>query len=688
MRRPIGRVAILLGIVTMGTAVLLPVAISAGPGVATQGQTIAVKAPPERAAKLAAQARGPAVSRPQAAPHQGSPVRLIYETFESGTFPPAGWQLTDPRNPIPTDFAWSAETCDVDPLRGGDVAAWAVGGGPAGSQLSCAAPYTEPVDSWLSYGPIDATGLAGGLRATMLVRLDQPGTDGGNLQVCATGPLAGNFTCIPVGPAQLNWGTFPRPLSLHWSAGLPEVYFALRYADGSPAGGDFGAFVDNILVEGIPGAGTPTPTGQAPTVAPSASPTRTPTRPVIQGPTIYLPLLLKDTDMADLPRPSDAGASVAFGVDVDDQGNLIQPGSVFQYGVPTICARIGWFGQPPGSSVRWQWLRNGSPLTGGINGERSGVAPTGYQVSCGSGGEDAQGNPLPVPKGTYEVQMFMNGAPSPTASGQVVIQDDPPPGATPIPTGPAATLTPTGEPTPGSTVVPTPEPDGCSEYLQNTGFESGPESWYAFLNQAPLNPSTLIMRAADTAFNPPKPPAAAGEWLAQFGATTNVEQQLGQSWAGGGALIDPTRMVSSTLRFSFMIVTQETANVTHDDTLAPYFVRADGTAVQAPESGLSEEVLGAQIRPGVWYDLTSTVTEQMTQRLGWDRASLNFVSRHNGQNLTAFLVDEVHLTVCTRPAATAPAQSGGRTEGRRLVRDAGPWQPLRGARPLPAAGTR
>lgn len=620
---------------------------NASPEALSLGPSFSVKPPPAVQAALAALARRPALPGSAAAgPAQQELVPITDERFESTTFPPPNWQLTDnlaARAGAPPQYVWGRQTCDVDPLRGGQAAVWAMGGGQLGSQLPCVSAYSAPVDSWLVYGPIDTRQFSAGLAVNLLLKLDQPSAAGGQMQLCATeGPLVSDMRCRAVSNQKTNWVTFQNPQLFEWAAGHAEAVFALRYVDATPPGNVFGALADNVVLHGVRGNALPTatdtPVDPSPSVTPQASATHTP-RPTATG-RVYLPILWGGS--------AESGVGVQFGVDVDENHNLIQPGSVFQFGIPSLCARIQWQDLPPGTSLRWQWFRNGAIWdVPDLNGDLPNVPADGVQTPCVVYGEDGQGQPIPVPIARYEVAVYRNGVAQPDAIGQAIVQEDPPPGATAIPTGVQPTQVPTQLP---PTATATPEPgESCPELLSNGNFELGARDWSAFENNQAVSAGSIIVRGADLS---PSPPMVDGQWLSLFGSRPSIEQQLHQTWADGGALIDPARLISATLRMSFLIVSQETPNGSNDDWLAPFFVRPDGEYSQPARSTLSEELLSGQIQEGLWYRTSIDVAEQMRRRPGWDTARLVLASTHNAEHLTSYLIDRVSLSVCLSPAQT------------------------------------
>lgn len=111
--------------------------------------------PAQARARAAAAARG---TQPVALAAAGDGwTRVIAEDFE-GAFPPAGWQLTNPRTPG-GQFLWGKRDCR--PHEGG-ASAWAVGGGTAGAPQQCGSTYPNGLLNFMKIGPLDLTGYADG----------------------------------------------------------------------------------------------------------------------------------------------------------------------------------------------------------------------------------------------------------------------------------------------------------------------------------------------------------------------------------------------------------------------------------------------------------------------------------------------------------------------------------------------
>jgi hypothetical protein len=198
-----------------------------------------------------------------------SAVVLETQDFESLSFPPTGWSIEDAEaGGGPAQYVWSRETCDVEPGIGGLAAAWAIGGGVKGSMLPCGGVFTDTVDSFLIYGPIDTRPYGDGLEVNLRMKIDQQ--DANDFIICATN-IEGSpdsITCFSSGVEQTPWTGFNTPLEFPDSGGMEEAYVWFNYRDRQPTGMHTGVFVDNIVIEGVPGSGG-TPTATSPTSTPT-----------------------------------------------------------------------------------------------------------------------------------------------------------------------------------------------------------------------------------------------------------------------------------------------------------------------------------------------------------------------------------------------------------------------------------
>ncbi len=351
-------------------------------------------------------------------PLAAAPVVIERQGFE-GDFPPAGWQVLDraaQADRVPARYQWSKQTCEVEPLVGGSAAAWVAGGGSEGGKLGCVTPYPAgaKLNSWLSY-VMDLTSYPMGFTLRMKLLLDQPLNERGqrtNMQVAIIDLETSEGIAYSISsPAPLSWLPLVLPEEdLAQFGGRAQVAIVIAYEDNPAVGGHVGAVVDNILIEGLPIEQTATPTS-SPTPEATATPTPTAT-PVRQH--RYLPALL--LNLESFPRPTQVpmvGAEVVFGTAVDAvTGRVTNQGRSFPAGVNQFCAKERWFGQVVGTSFRWQWYRNNSPVDyPGLNDQIVLDTAEGFRHQCVQS----------PPNGTFEVRVWVGNVTEPTTSGSATI---------------------------------------------------------------------------------------------------------------------------------------------------------------------------------------------------------------------------------------------------------------------------
>ncbi len=506
---------------------------------------VEIETPPEVLAAAAHQPKRPAMQLPL----QGE-VTVVAEGFDAEEFPPPGWLYGISGVTDTPEFQWSRETCDIDNRIAGNVAAaWSVGGGTGGDALACGAPYTQPVLAFLLTGPYDARGLAGGVELEWRSHHNIPANRGNQFPfgICILLP-GGNSQCsIPQDAEVPGWSRYRSDPFLD-VAGLEEVSFYLLYRDATPTGQDTGAFVDELKVIGLT---SPEPTAtQAP---------RTSVPPPPPGKELNLPITWRSASKGNLPdvTPAAPGAAVAFGTNLygTDQGThaldarLINSGSVFQYGQRRLCTRVTWWGQSPGTFLRWEWFLDGERIP-----DESGANPT-FQVDTRQG---SAGNCLiqtdgsPMTRGTWEVRAWLGTVRQ--AVGTALIQDNPPPGATAVPT---AYPTIAASPTPVETPT-----DGCRNTIVNGDMERGSSvAWRLGASHTIPGRTIADVIRTDVTRN-------GGLWAAQLGGIivpgARFAEELRQDSSPTG-LVDPARMTSATLKFASGMVTNETRNGTDDD---------------------------------------------------------------------------------------------------------------------------
>ncbi len=617
-----------------------PSAPALDPSLLDPSEAIPMPIVPDEDGQMLAPAMGIG-TRTDAANRALAPIEIHRQTFEGDEFPPPGWSVLDAQaqeEGVPPRYTFSREMCLVQPLVGGTHDSWAVGGGSEGEKLPCGTPYPAgtPVWSWLVY-TLDTRPYPAGLQVNLRFRLDQPTQE--SFLVCATtGDVSNPFHCYRTNGTQTGWTSFVGDLDFSVAANQADASVFVSYQDPSPAGTHFGVFVDNIVIKGLLDTPSPTIPPQPPTATntptpATPSPTPKPTEPPI-GNWIYIPMLAQKVTREDIrdapiaqPTPT-TGVGVRFGVNVDSQtGEIEDPGSAFQVGVPQLCVRVRWWGQDPEQDIRWQWYKDGRQVDiAALNGTVRMHTPESFVYRCA-------GQP---PVGVYEVRAYVGDAPQPAATGSARVQTDPVPGK------PTHTPEPTQE-GPPPTNTPGPTPEGCSEQLQNGGFEDGPAVWQLATTAQETELSRVIRLASTVGINP-----IGGEWVAVLGGGLAVEDQLSQPSSPTG-LVDPARLDTATLHFYLGYVTEEVHDGVNDDGFFPIFVSQGGVTEQPPGTGWSEE----HFDPNSWYEITVPVTAQMTRREGWDSSRILFISRNDHEAPTFMLMDEVSLTVCLRPAASA-----------------------------------
>lgn len=347
--------------------------------------------------------------------------------------------------------------------------------------------------------------------------------------------------------------------------------------------------------------------------------------------------------------PARGQVQIDFGSSIDVEDRVQNRGRQFQYGIVRLCAQVSWNRELPDSTlIRWQWYQKSgtrfepieaSTLNGTIVvGEEQRV----YSSRC-IRAVDGDGSDVPVFRNEYKVDAFVNGAATPDSSGTAVISDNVPPGATAIPPSPSPRPTLAVSPTPRPVATSTPgDSVRCVQVIENGNFEQGPAvAWSLATNVQPPNNTTsrVIRKASDLQLM-----AAGGEWLANMGGQVNVQDQL---VSAPFDFPEASQIVSATLDFSFGIITDETKDGSHDDTMVAALVsEGGGSVLTIPRSGISEEIIDSNS----WYSLSQPldVTELVTARPGWTGAQLLFESRNDAEASSYHILDEVRLSLCAR----------------------------------------
>ncbi len=375
-----------------------------------------------------------------------APVLITEEDFEEEEFPPPGWTVQDEAarlDQVENRYTFSREICNTMTIIGGMAAAWAVGGGSEGEQLPCWTPYSAGTDihSLLLY-TVDTRIYAAGLQVGMHMNLKVPeGAPPETFQVCVTtGDDAQPFQCYNISsgsPGQ--WGTL-RPMTFDMAANQETAILFVRYQDPGGSLQTEGVLIDNVKVWGLPEPVEPTATEPIVTDTPVTPPTQQPPTPTNTPPVVkhavYMPMAVKGFDVEDVPEAptvSPTGVEVQFGTEVSAaNGEITGQGSQFQYGVMQLCARERWWGQEPGTQLRYQWYYYQDAIEQ-LAGEMSLDSSDGFDYQCTVGPVDEQGRPQPVPHGAYSVEVFLGDDELPTVVGNARIDDEVPPGKTPLP---------------------------------------------------------------------------------------------------------------------------------------------------------------------------------------------------------------------------------------------------------------
>lgn len=596
---------------------------------------------------------------------QADPEIIEAQDFEAATFPPTGWELRDLINGTTgaaIRHGWSRQVCETP--DGSQGAAWSVGGGTDGAGLACGAAYARPVNSWLVRSGVDTRAYPGGLLVTLNLWVDTPTPAPGEpepFRVCMLpqGQTQARCYSFNLQPTQRRrWLELREPLSFPEAASHDTVDILFVYLDLAPSGTQSGAFVDNVVVMGLPEASPPTETPAA-TAGATATSTRTPTRGPTPTPTLrptptpvgrvaFLPLLMQAADKDDpltFPTAPSTTINIAFGTDVRPDGTVVGASKVFAAGILRLCAKESWHGFARGTTIAWKWhfLSGGSwvEIPGAADSADAGTVDWARQCITNEPG----GNPAPLPETRYRVSVYVGDGPDPAAAEEAVVTDNPGPG---VPTlEPTFTPEPTIAPSATPAKTPIPGAPACAPPIENGDFERGSSvGWFLRTNATDTNISRVIVRASDIG---PNVRAAGGDWMAIMGGGVDVVDQLGTPLF---ELPDASDVVSATLDFKMGIATEQSADGTSDDTFAPFFINQDNTSVQVPRSGISEENVPANLI-GQWLELEAPidVTQLIIKRDGWSQARLLFQSRNSADRPSVHFLDEVELVICLRSGA-------------------------------------
>jgi serine protease len=165
----------------------------------------------------------------------GNWVTITQESFEGATFPPPGWATTNS-----SGFAWGRRNCLS---FHGSFAAWAVGGGTAGSALACNSDYPNNVDIWLTYGPFD---LSNATAAQLSFRYYLNSESGYDFLFWGSSINNSNYNGQQISGNSGGWINVTFDLSSR--LGQSQVWIGFNFSSDSSVTSPYGALVDNVLV--------------------------------------------------------------------------------------------------------------------------------------------------------------------------------------------------------------------------------------------------------------------------------------------------------------------------------------------------------------------------------------------------------------------------------------------------------
>jgi hypothetical protein len=106
------------------------------------------------------------------------------------------------------------------------------------------------------------------------------------------------------------------------------------------------------------------------------------------------------------------GVEVLFGTAVDARTGAIEGlGTEFPAGTSQLCVRVRYWGQPSGSSLRYEWISNGYEVDlAGLNGSIDLAQPSGFEFQC-----------VFTPAGPYEVRAYVGADAEPAGWGRALV---------------------------------------------------------------------------------------------------------------------------------------------------------------------------------------------------------------------------------------------------------------------------
>jgi hypothetical protein len=562
---------------------------------------------------------------------------IFTQDFE-GVFPPPDWQVFDrlaDTDPGVAHPVWDATDCTAPPQPAGNTrSAGAVAGG---IPIGCDDPYSSMVGTAMFAPRIDGRNFDGGVEMTMWWKFHM--RDNENFVFCTFwGEGDEDLQCLAPTATETDW-IQAQPALFAAASNKEALDVAFFFFDDTPSGTNLGAWIDNILLVGL---GTPRPTSTPGPTIQVPTPIRD-TRPA------YMPLSFKQAALDALPPVTglESGINILFGSKRDANGNVVDRRDTQQYGIWRLCQQAQWYGMAPGAVVKLQWYF-GAPgdepaaiaeENTNINPEFTIQAPDGRNpVGCVQNTED--GRPVPINLGTWVVKAYVDGATEPAAMSQIVVQEDPPAGATARATQPAPTPSPTA-----------PAPDGCTNTLINGGFEAGPnQGWDVGSNLA--DPNSRDLERVITV----GPPTLDGIFKALLWGGARSPEATDPSAVHTLLQIvdhfDPSQLVSARLTAFFGIATTEIMGdaVENDRLIAAWLNPADTSQFAVVMNATDDD-----LEPNTWYRLqeTNATTAALRVQPGWNQSALLFQLVQNATEQTRVVFDAIELRVCTTGAASA-----------------------------------
>lgn len=169
----------------------------------------------------------------------------LYESFESGSYPPPGWTVQSYGQP---GYQWGRRNCAS---FHGSHSAWVVGGGAIGSTLPCGSNYPNYLTTYLIYGPFD---LSDATAAQLIFRYNINTEPGYDFLFWGSSIDGVSFRGFRISGHSGGWqGTVH---SLNDRVGQSRVWIALAFDADFSITRPYGALVDFVTVRKCVGVGT------------------------------------------------------------------------------------------------------------------------------------------------------------------------------------------------------------------------------------------------------------------------------------------------------------------------------------------------------------------------------------------------------------------------------------------------